>query len=511
MNKLLSALFHRTVIMGLFLLLQIAVLVLFVLGFREYYIQFYMGCLVLSLVVSIWVISSRREAAYKISWVVPILVFPLFGGLFYILFVGNRLPKWVRKRMANMDAEMHSILQSDCKANHLLDQHPDAAQQARYLERMASCPVYEHTKTHYFSLGELYIERLVQELNQAEKYILLEYFIIEEGKVWDRILTVLKEKVGQGVEVRLMYDDVGCMVTLPRDFAQKMKREHGIETCVFNRFIPVLSLRLNDRNHRKMCIVDGKVAFTGGVNLADEYTNEKVKYGHWKDSGIMLDGDGAWSMTVMFLTLWDYVNGCKTEIEAFRPKWATGELPLDVGYVQPYTDNPLDNEPVGQTVYLNLMNKARKYMYITSPYLILDDTTATALRISAKSGVDVRIIVPHIPDKKVVFQVTRANYELLLEAGVRIYEYTPGFIHSKNFVVDDVFASIGSVNLDYRSLFLHFENGVWLYQVDTVMDMKKDFLTTLENCQEILVEEYEACPWITKMVRRVLKVFAPLL
>lgn len=511
MHKLLSAMFHRTVIAGLFLLLQITMLVVFVLRFHEYYIPFYMVCVALSLVVSIWVVSSRREAAYKISWVVPILVFPLFGGLFYVMFVGNRLPKWVRKRMSSMDEEMHSILQDDCKANHLLEEHPDAAQQARYLERMAACPVYEHTKTQYFPLGELYIDRLVQELKQAKTYIFLEYFIIEEGKVWDRILAVLKEKVGQGVDVRIMYDDVGCMVTLPRKFDEKMWREYGIKTCVFNRFVPVLSLRLNDRNHRKMCIVDGKVAFTGGINLADEYTNEKEKYGHWKDSGMMLSGDGAWSMAVMFMTLWDYVNGSKTEIEGFRPVWTAGELPQDVGYVQPYTDNPLDNEPVGQTVYLNLIHKARKYMYITSPYLILDDTTATALRISAKSGVDVRIIVPHVPDKKMVFEVTRANYELLLEAGVRIFEYTPGFIHSKNFVVDDEFATIGSVNLDYRSLFLHFENGVWLYRTDTVLDMKDDFLATLERCQEVLKTDYDSCSKLKKLVRRVLKVFAPLL
>ena len=328
--------------------------------------------------------------------------------------------------------------------------------------------------------------------------------------MWDTILDILKDKAQEGVDVRVMYDDIGSMFTLPRDYARELEAMTGIKCCVFNPFVPILSLRLNNRDHRKIMVIDGKVAFTGGINLADEYINEKVKYGHWKDSAIQVRGEAAWSMTVMFLTLWDYVREKATEdYDAFRPP----ELPeiQAPGFVQPYTDNPLDCEAVGQAVYLNLINKARRYVYITTPYLIVDDSTNTALCIAAKSGVDVRIMTPHIPDKRVVFELTRSHYQPLLEAGVKMYEYTPGFVHAKNFAVDDKYGTVGSINLDYRSLFLHFENGVWLCNDPSIRDIRADFLSTLEQCQSVTLAQCRALPWWRKAVRAVLRVFAPLM
>ncbi len=351
----------------------------------------------------------------------------------------------------------------------------------------------------------------MEELRKAERYIFLEYFIITPGKFWNAILEILEEKVAQGVDVRLIYDDVGCLYTLPKNFDKEMEAK-GIKCRVFNRFVPVLSVRLNNRDHRKFCIVDGHTAFTGGINLADEYINQKVRFGHWKDSAILLKGEAAWSMTVMFLTMWEYTSGTTEDFDSYRPR----SLPIEAQqgashWVQPYTDSPLDGEPVGATVYLNLISKAKRYVYIMTPYLIVSDSVNTALCSAAKSGVDIRIMTPHIPDKKTVFELTRAHYPALLEAGVRIFEYTPGFLHSKSFAVDDLYATVGSVNLDYRSMFLHFEDGVWLCGDPTVLEVKKDFLDTLEECQEITLEEAQDHSFFRLLLRSVLRVFAPLM
>lgn len=510
MKKLVSLLFHRVVIVAIFLLIQIGVLVVMLLRFNSYFLPFYGLCVALSIAAVFWIVGRRSDPAYKIAWIVPILIFPIFGGLFYLLFGGNKLSMRTRRKMEGTDRKMEEILRPDYQADALAPLGEDAVHQARYLEHMAHCPVYGNTTTEYYPLGELCFTRMVEELKKAERYIFIEYFIIEEGVMWDTILDILKEKAQDGLDVRVMYDDIGSMFTLPRDYARELEQKTGIKCCVFNQFVPILSLRLNNRDHRKIMVIDGRVAFTGGINLADEYINQRVKYGHWKDSAIQVRGDAAWSMTIMFLTLWDYVRETPSEsYDDFRPQ----DVPKSgsPGFVQPYTDNPLDGEAVGQTVYLNLINKARRYVYLTTPYLIIDDSVNTALCIAAKSGVDVRIMTPHIPDKLVVFEVTRAHYEPLLEAGVRIYEYTPGFVHAKSFSVDDRYGTVGSINMDYRSLFLHFENGVLLCNDPSVLDIKADFLSTLEQCQRITLEQCRALPWWRKAIRAVLKVFAPLM
>ena len=310
-----------------------------------------------------------------------------------------------------------------------------------------------------------------------------------------------------GVEVRVIYDDIGSMFTLPADYSKRLEKE-GIKCRVFNRLVPVVSLRQNNRDHRKYMIIDGKVAFTGGINMADEYINAKERFGHWKDSAIRLEGDAVWSMTVSFLSMWDFTASQEEQLSVFKPNPApSGEA----GYVQPYHDCPWDHESVGQTVYLNLINRAKKYVYITTPYLVIDYSITMALTTAAKSGVDVRIITPHIPDKKTVFEVTRAHYKELLSAGVKIYEYEPGFIHSKNFVVDDRYATVGTVNMDYRSMFLHFENGVLLYDTPSVADVKSDFLDTQEKSLEVTYEDCLSVPLYRRMFRGVLRAFATLL
>ena len=508
MKKLLYFLTHRSVIVAVSLLIQIAILVLMIVKFSENFKYFYWICIFVSFLAALGIVSSRSDPAYKIVWLVITLPFPVFGGMIYLVFGGNRHPRWLERAMQTINETMVNTLKGDFKADTLVRVGEDAAFQARYLERRAHCPVYDDSRAEYFPIGEACYERMLLELKKAKRYIFLEYFIIEEGKMWNSILDILREKAAQGVDVRVMYDDMGCMFTLSKDYQEKLE-QMGIRCYAFNRFVPVMSLLLNNRDHRKMCVIDGRVAFTGGINLADEYINERERYGHWKDSGLMVEGSAAWSMTVMFLTMWDYAQQQEDDYDKFRPEQIIVQGAS--GYVLPYTDSPLDYETVGQTVYLNMISKAERYIYITTPYLILDTATNTALCNAAKSGVDVRIITPHIPDKKSVFQVTRAHYPPLLEAGVKIYEYTPGFIHAKNFVVDDQFATVGTVNLDFRSLFLHFENGVWMCKTDCIQDIKEDFLRTLKQSEKVGLRKSRRMNLPVQFYRSILRMFAPLM
>ncbi|MDD5879236.1 MAG: cardiolipin synthase, partial [Clostridiales bacterium] len=353
-------------------------------------------------------------------------------------------------------------------------------------------------------------EKLVEELKKAKHFIFLEYFIIEEGIMWNTILEILKEKAKEGVDVRVIYDDVGCVMKLPYKYGDKLEK-YGIKCRVFNPFIPILTNRLNNRDHRKIAVIDGYVGFMGGINLADEYINSFEKYGHWKDAAILLKGDAVFNLTVMFLTMWDFINNSDDDYLKYRPENFTNEKYLSKGYVQPFDDSPLVNEPIGETVYLNLINKAKKYIYINTPYLIIDNEMATALKIAAKSGIDVRIVTPHIPDKWFVHAVTRSYYHSFIKDNIKIYEYTPGFMHSKTFVVDDEYAVVGSINLDFRSLYLHFECGAWLYKTDSVLKVKEDFLDTLELCQQISLQDCENVKWPVKFGRLILRMFSPLL
>lgn len=508
LRKLLKLVTHRVFLVGLSIVVQLAVLLIVLLGFSEYYNEFRVACQLLSLAAVVWIVGKNSNPSYKIAWIVPIMLFPIFGWLLYLLFGGNRLNRYTRERMRSMDQTMVDELGDARKADALAQVlGPDAGNMARYVERAAHCPVYGNTHTEYFSSGEEQFASILAQLAQARRYIFLEFFILERGEMWDTILNLLEKKAAAGVEVRVLYDDVGSLFTLPPHYDKELERR-GIQCCAFNRFKPVLSIRMNNRDHRKILVIDGEVAYTGGTNLADEYINVKVKYGHWKDTAILLRGDAVWSFTVMFLNMWNFSRGTREDFRAFRPapSAAIGE-----GYVQPYTDSPLDDEPVGETVYLNLINKAQRYVYLTTPYLIIDHATTTALVSAARAGVDVRIITPHIPDKKLIFEVTRAHYEPLLRAGVKIFEYTPGFIHAKVFAVDDQYGTVGTINMDYRSMFLHFEDGVLLFDTPSIGEIKADFLQTQSVSEPVSLEQCRALPLPRRALRAVLRVFAPLM
>ncbi|WP_343032802.1 cardiolipin synthase [Anaerotalea alkaliphila] len=494
------------------ILLQLGLLVGMVLRFQEYFGFFYGGSLLVSAVAVVWILNDRSNPAYKIAWIIPILLFPVFGGIFYLLFGRPDLDNTTKRRMGPI---MGKVAESLPREEELLaalkEECPPAAHQARYIRDYAHCPPCDRTEAEYLPTGELKFARLKEVLRKAERYIFLEYFIIEEGVLWDSVLEILLEKAGEGVDVRLIYDDAGCLFTLPERYDRKLEAM-GIRCCVFNPLGPVFSLKVNNRDHRKLVVVDGHTGFTGGINLADEYINEYVKYGHWKDSAILLRGAAVWSMSLMFLSMWEYLRREEEDWEAFRPKsmpLGTGEA--QGGCVQPFADNPLDGEPVGETVYLNIINKAQRYVHITSPYLIIDSAMASALCNASKGGVDVRIVTPNHPDKKYVHAVTRSYYGMLLESGVKIYEYTPGFIHSKTFVADGLYGVVGTINMDYRSLYLHFECGVWIYRNRALQAMEEDFRALLEVSRPIGMEDVWGTPWYRTLGRFLLRVFAPLL
>ena len=509
MKKILRFITQRVVITALLIVLQALLLFGFIWKLDNYFVYFYAGSVLLSLLITLGIINSKSNPAYKIAWLIPILLFPVFGGLVYLLFGSDRTGRYLRKKLRGIGTEMDNVIGEAHRRSGAEQLPPDAANQSRYISHCAYCPPYQNTTTEYLPLGEVKFERMVEELKKAKHYIFLEYFIIQEGKMWNTILDILRQKAAEGVDVRVIYDDMGCIMILPTGYDRTLE-QMGIKCRIFNPFVPILSSRFNTRDHRKICVIDGNVGFTGGINLADEYINAYEKHGHWKDTSILLKGEAVFNLTVMFLSMWDYLDGTtgKTDYSRYYPTvWDENAK----GYVQPFADNPLDDEAVGETVYLNLINKAKRYVYITTPYLILSSEMLTALTSAAKCGVDVRIITPHIPDKWYVHAVSRSHYQTLIEAGVKIYEYTPGFIHAKTFVVDDNYAVVGTINLDYRSLYLHFECAVWMYQTPSVAQVRDDFFKTQQISQEITLEECRSLSFPRRLGRSVLRVFAPLM
>lgn len=507
--KWLRNLFRRRLFVCLLILGQIATLILLLYNGAKVYLPVSAGLTVISLLITLFIISKRGKNAFKLTWVFTILSFPIFGGFFYLLFrvqnSGTKMKKFSREVKGKVDGvyEYGEDVFEEAK-----QEYRHYAQDINYLYKYAGFPIYKNTVAQYLTPGEKKLEALIMEMKRAEKYIFLEYFIIENGKMWNAILDVLKQKVQQGVEVRLMFDDIGCFLRIPKNYTEKLE-SYGIKCTVFNPFRPVFSATQNNRDHRKIAVIDGKVAFTGGINIADEYINAYEKHGHWKDASIMLRGDAAWSFTVMYLQMWAICNNAKLDdIEKYRP--TRREIMTDGGYYQPYSDSPLDREHVSEHIYMKIISSAKDYVYINTPYLILDDNMVSALTLAAKSGVDVRICTPKIYDKKLVHMTTVSYYRELIEDGVKIYEYTPGFMHAKTFVSDDITATVGTANLDFRSLYLHYECGVRIFGGDVIVEMKKDYLSTIEKCEEITLEKCKA-GFFKSLWQSVLRIFAPLL
>ncbi len=510
LKRLAKKVFNRTSVCVFGIVVQLGYFASLCLGLGFCYNASYLIFQVLGVVTSMLIINSDINPSYKIAWILVIMALPIFGVMFYIFFgnssSGNRLRK---KMFPFIEHERLLLSQNEKVIKKLAETEPlSIARQVEYLTKFGSA-VCDNTKTVYLPSGEDKFAALLGELEKARTFIYLEYFIIGEGKMWNTILEILEKKAKQGVDVRVIYDDIGCLLTLP-DKYDKVLEKKGIKCRVFNKFKPFLSKKMNNRDHRKIFVIDGKTAFTGGINLSDEYINEIEMHGHWKDTAVMLKGQAVRSFTVMFLSMWNFLSGEKpSDFPSYLPDFS--EKNGARGFVIPFTDSPLDDEPIGENVYLNIINSAQKYVYITSPYLIIDNEMQNALTLAAKSGVDVRIITPHVPDKWYVHAVTRAHYRKLAALGVKIYEYTLGFIHSKSFVSDDTTAVVGTINLDYRSFYLHFECAAWLYKTDCIADIKSDFLKTLDECEEITYDDCLSENVFVRALRVVLKLFSPLM
>ena len=508
--KLLRFLTSRLFLTAVIILTQIGWLVLLLSQLASHFFGINAAFTILSVLMVLYVIKKDDNPAYKIGWILIMLLLPLFGGAMYLM-VGNKRPtRRMRSRLEKVYRQSTSMLEQDARVAHRLEQHDQRLfGLSNYISRNARFPVWENTTTRYFATGEEMFEELLRQLESAQRFIFLEYFIISEGEMWQRVREILVRKAAAGVDVRLIYDDMGSLTINRRKFVPALERD-GIKAMAFNPFVPLPLLAMNNRDHRKILVIDGHTGFTGGINLADEYINARERFGHWKDTGIMLHGEAVWNFTVMFLEMWNAFRQTDEDYRRFQPyALHPGRFASD-GFVHPFCDSPLDSETVSENVYLDILNQAKHYVYIFTPYLVIDSTLQAALCMAAKRGVDVRLVTPGIPDKKIVFRLTRSYYTPLLQQGVRIYEYTPGFIHAKCLVSDDDKAVVGSINLDFRSLYLHFECGVLLERTQSVAAVKDDMIETFAQCHEVGLSDRRQ-NFVGSLIDAILRVFSPLL
>ena len=512
-NKFFNIIFGRFTITVVLILIQVVYIAVMLLRLQNYAWYFSVFFMILSILTILFVIWRDYNPAYKIAWIILIALFPAVGVACYLLFGNKRPARRMRKKLEPVE-ELH---RKDLEQTEDLSMIKDARLRdtSEYINEYGHFPAWTNTKTKYYELGDYWFPDMLDDIKKARHYIFLEYFIIGKGYMWSEILEVLKEKVKQGVDVRIVYDDIGSMKVLPSNFV-KIMEHFGIKAISFNPVHPIFSLVYNNRDHRKICVVDGYIGYNGGANIADEYINKEERFGKWKDAVVRLEGDAVWNLTVMFLNMW---NGFKEEDDSYedykphfhhpdafdKPEPVNGQVPV----VQPYSDSPLDNEHIGEYVYLEIINQAREYIYIYTPYLIIDNEMKVALELAAKRGVKVTIVTPHIPDKPMIFQLTRSYYNTLIDMGIRIMEYTPGFVHSKVYVADDKMAVVGTVNMDFRSFYFHFECATLMLNNSCIKDIREDFEKTFDECQEKSEGAYYK-NFFAKLYGAVLRVISPL-
>ena len=498
----------RLMFAALGFVIQVVWIIMLCLKLNDYSAAISLGSSVLALCVAFYIYGKDMNAGFKLPWIIAILAFPVLGLCLYFLFGRPGATKHMRQHFEKIDADLEGTLVQDENVLKNLEATDFAvANQARYLWKCAGYPAWQNTDVEFHKTAEEGLEAQKRELRKAKKFIFMEYHAIEESSAFLELKEILVQKAKEGVEVRVFYDDVGSFVFLNKDFIKRMEAV-GIQCRVFNPMHPFLNIFMNNRDHRKITVIDGKVGFTGGYNLAEEYFNRTHPYGYWKDTGIMLTGDAVRNLTVMFLEMWNAVRKTDMDYDKYLPK--VEYTAKEQGFVQPYADSPLDHETTGENVYMNLIKNAKHEIFFTTPYLIITDEMSRELRMAARRGVDVRIVTPGIPDKKMVYQMTRSYYSELARNGVRIYEYTPGFIHAKQCVCDGESATVGTINMDYRSLYLHFENGVLMYHYDAVAEIRKDFEDIFAASTEV-TEKYNGRKSVpARMGRGVLRLFSPL-
>ena len=507
---ILRLIFSRFLVFVLLIALQIGIFI-WILSYAREHVEHYLVLeRIFAFCMIMYLFSSSMDASAKLTWMFLISLAPVAGTgvLAYTTFnIGNRRVRLETekqitktKRIIDQPSGVIGELEYDGSATDDL---------VRYLNRSGCFPAFKNTETVFYPSGEEMLESILHELNKAAKYIFMEYFIIEEGYMWGRILDTLMLKAEEGVIIKVMYDGMCELSTLTPDYCRRLEAV-GIEAKPFSRILPFLSSHYNYRDHRKILVIDGKTAFTGGVNLADEYINKIERFGHWKDTGLMIKGDAVRSFTLMFLQMWNTLRG-QSDYDAFLEDSPDHAPDNPSGYVIPYCDCPLDGDKVGETVYMDILNRAGTYVHIMSPYLVLDGELEKSIRYAAERGVDVKLILPGIPDKISAYALAKSHYKRLLSSGVKLYEYTPGFVHAKVFVSDDIKAVVGSINLDYRSLYHHFECAAYLYKTDSIVDIEKDFEETLEKCKKVTANTIRGDRIIYKILGPLMKFVAPLM
>lgn len=508
LRRVLNLVFSRLVVTAVLLVLQVVWLFALFYRLADYARWFNAAGLTLSIIMCLALIRQDSTVPeFKISWMILFAVMPVQGGLLYLLWGNKRPMLGLRRRQERAEQAMTDTRREDPAAvARLRAADPRAALTARYLQDYAPAPLYGGTAVRYYPDGQTMLADMLPALQSAERSIFVESFIIGMGEMWGQIHEILRRKAAAGLDVRVIYDDAGCLSLLPHNYAELLRAE-GIRAFSFNRCVPVLNLVMNNRDHRKIMVIDGKIGFTGGVNLADEYINRLVRFGYWKDSGVRLEGPGAGALANIFLTFWK-AQYPEEDIDIDRDLPAAAPVPTDC-LVQPFADTPVDREAVAKNVYLELINQAQRRLQICTPYLILDNDLLACLRLAAKRGVDVRIYTPGVPDKPTIYQLTRSYFPHLLRAGVRIFSYTPGFLHAKTWLVDDRIAAVGTVNLDYRSLYLHFENSVLIYGGAVLDDVRRDLAEIERESAEVKLADCRT-GFFGTMYSAVLRLVAPL-
>ena len=508
-KKAFNVIYGRVLMIIALLVIQIVLLGFVFMRLRESLPYIYGGFTIITAILVIYILNKNENPSFKLAWMVLLIISPVFGALFYLFVKFQVESKLINYKLLKIIDETQQYLSQDEEVISELEKvDMQVANLAKYMINIGGYPIYKNTYIKYFSLGEEKFKEMKEQIKKAEKFIFMEYFIVEESYMWNSILDLLEEKVKEGVEVRFMYDGMCSLSLLPYDYPKTLEKK-GIKCKMFSPIKPVLSTAQNNRDHRKILVIDGKVAFNGGINLGDEYINHIEKYGHWKDTAIMLTGDAVKSFTLMFLQMWNINEKDHDDFEKYIA--IEKENQNAIGYIMPYGDSPLDNENVGENVYLDILATAKKYVHIMTPYLIIDNEMMTALTYSAKRGIDVKLILPSIPDKKSAFMLARTYYPELIQAGVKIYEYTPGFVHAKVFSSDDEKAVVGTINLDFRSLYLHFECATFFYKTNTVNDVEGDFQNTLSSCKLVTIEDYNKLNIFYKIGGGLLKLIAPLM
>ena len=489
-------------------ILEILAIISIVIALCYYVPYFYSLTIITQIACTIKIIASDDNPDYKVPWLVVVIILPIIGFMLYFIFSSRKLKKKYTKRLKNVLKNTYDK-NDDNEFNRLKKENIESYNQFNMLSKISGAHLFTNNKIDYFDDISNLSKRLIFDLKKAEKFIFLEFFIIEYGKFWSSIYKILKEKASCGVDVRIVYDDIGCMRTLPTTFSKNLKKD-GIVALPFSRLKGSADSEFNNRSHRKMVIIDGKIAYTGGFNLADEYVNLIERFGHWKDSGIRVYGEAVWEFTKLFLV--DYSMNSKTSQFNYESYFPKVDKQKSNGYIMPFGDGPKPLYPrrVAKSVIQNLFASAKRYIYVTTPYLITDNDLLTDIENASLRGVDVRIIVPAIPDKKLVFTMTKSYYLRLIDAGVKIYEYSPGFIHAKTYLVDDEYAMVGTINLDYRSLVHHFENGVLMYKTNCISDIQSDLLSVIEKSRLVDKNEIKNS-YIQRFISSLIRIFAPLM